>query len=261
MLVFSVWWVDLEFHRLPLKLKKKEREWRICYAPPCVFQEKTLTHYWHLCVWGVKCYITQRSEKSKRLEAAMESEGEFFFPLARRKLKALRPKRKCIVFSHSDEELRGENSCRKTFEACSQAVWCAGVWMCVCVRKTSSSNNKKKKNKPCEYEKMWSLFNISTHISNIHIYIFCTMNISLVCNLSGLLKASRLCHKYIIHSAIWSLCTRVSLLYMSHECVTNSTCMNQKQNHKSLKLLFCEEQFRLSWVSPIWCLKQMRENN
>ncbi len=123
------------------------------------------------------------------------------------------------------------------------------LWRCLhgCVweRGTSSSNEQ---NKLCEYEKMWSLFNVSTHISNIHIYIFCTMNIPLVCNLSGLIIASRLCHKYIIHSAIWSLCTRVSLLYMSHECVTHSTCMNQKQNHKALKLFFCETQFRLSQV-------------
>lgn len=122
----------------------------------------------------------------------------------------------------------------------SSCVMCRCFHVCVCVsvRPTSSRNEQ---NKPFEYEKMWSLFNISTHISNIHIYIFCTMNISLVCNLSELIIASRLCHKYIIHSAIWSLCTRVSLLYMSHECVTHSTCMNQKQNHKSLKLLLREE--------------------
>lgn len=94
-----------------------------------------------------------------------------------------------------------------------------------CVRK---SEPKWTKQAMWIWKKMWSLFNISTHISNIHIYTFCTMNISLVCNLSGLIIAARLCHKYIIHSAIWSLCTRVSLLYMSHEW-----CVNQKQNHKS----------------------------
>lgn len=130
--------------------------------------------------------------------------------------------RECIVFitlmkSCVGRILAGKSS-RHAFGLCNVQVF-ARVCMCVCVWERKTSGNNEKKNL-YEYEKMWSLFYISTHISNIHIYIFCTTNITLVCNLSGPIKASRFCHKYIIHSAIWSLCTRVSLLYMSHERVT-----------------------------------------
>lgn len=79
-LLFTVWWDDLEFPWLLLKLEKKRTRAALMLPLVCSRKE-TLTHYWHLCVWGVKCYITQRSEKSKRLEAEMEKAGEavFFF--------------------------------------------------------------------------------------------------------------------------------------------------------------------------------------
>lgn len=77
-LLFTVWWDDPEFPWLLLKLEKKRM--RAALMLPLVYSRKeTLTHYWHLCVWGVKCYITQRSEKSKRLEAEMEKAGEAVF--------------------------------------------------------------------------------------------------------------------------------------------------------------------------------------
>lgn len=92
-------------------------------APPCVFQEKTLTQYWHLCFWGVKCYITQRSEKSKRLEA------EGVFPPCEDEIESAEGEEK-MYCSHTDEELWGKNSCRGTFEARRRAKpsRCLRVW-------------------------------------------------------------------------------------------------------------------------------------
>lgn len=145
MLVFSVWWVDLEFHRLLLKMIKTQKESR-AYAPPCLFQVKTLTHYWHVCVWRVKCYITQRSEKSKRLEAEMEREGEFF-PLQKWNWKRW-GKWENILFS-----LTVMKSCVEIILAgkpSRHAVELCNVQVCACEGKTSRSNEK---NKACEYEK------------------------------------------------------------------------------------------------------------
>lgn len=115
--------------------------------------------------------------------------------------------------------------------------------LCVCERKTSSSNGEKKQAiliwKKCD------LYSTSPHIFLIYIFTPFVQWIYLVCNLSGPEIASRLCHKYIIHSAIWSLCTRVSLLYVSHRCATllvqtRNKILNLKKKGKN------EEQFRLS---------------
>lgn len=145
-------------------------------------------------------------------------------------LKALRKLRNVLfsvfVIKSCVEKILAGKPSRHAVELCNVQVF---SWVCVCVCAYAwETGSRNEQNKLSDYEKMWSLFNISAHISNIHIYIFCTMNISLVCNPSGLIIASRLCHKYIIHSAIWSLCTRVSLLYMSHECVTHSMWTRSK---------------------------------
>lgn len=99
--------------------------------------------------------------------------------------------------------------------------------------------------------KISSLFDDSTYISNVHIYMIFTVKITLKCNLLGLIKASRSCHKRTIHSATWRLRTRVSLLYTSHESVTHY----MKQEHKSTLLsyfffLFWEERCKSSQAFP-----------
>lgn len=138
-LLFTVWWDDLEFPWLLLKLEKKRTRAALMLPLVCSRKE-TLTHYWHLCVWGVKCYITQRSEKSKRLEAEMEKVGEavFFSSVlfsCKNEIESAEGNR--IVLPHGDEERRWENSSRKTSEACVRAGQ-ALVWLCV--RKTSGSD-------------------------------------------------------------------------------------------------------------------------
>ena len=129
---------------------------------------KTLTHYWHLCVWGVKCYITQRSEKSKPLEAGKEREGERKrerergeepFYLSRMKLKVLVKMRKCIVFCLSDLEMCEEYSCEENPRGKESSCVMCRCFMCVW--QNSSRNDE---NMLCEYEKVVSLFIISTHI-------------------------------------------------------------------------------------------------
>lgn len=130
----------------------------------------------------------------------------------------------------------------------------AGGYMCVW--KTSNNNEKIK---PCEYEKLWSLFDISTHISNIHIYIFCTMNITLVCNLSGLIVASRLCHKYIFHSAIWS--APVSVYFTCHMKMWLTPHVWTRNRIIHLLHFFCKEQFRLSHIcSHLICQAEKKWN-
>lgn len=128
--------------RVPLvtaEAGEKENE-SSAYAPLVCSRKETLTHYWHLCVWGVKCYITQRSEKSKRLEAEMEKAGEAVFfssvPFScKNEIESAEGNR--IVLPHGDEERRWENSSRKTSEACVRAGQ-ALVWLCVW--KTSGSD-------------------------------------------------------------------------------------------------------------------------
>lgn len=150
------------------------QEWGIYVSP--VFQEKTLTHYWHLCVWGVKCYITQRSEKSKRLEAEMEREEECFSRNEigsaeenEKKYCSLSQWLRAVWRECLQENLRGmQSSC----------VMCRCFHVCVCVRdrlaagmnKTSRLNMKK-----CD------LYSTSPHIFQIYIFTSFVQWIYLLC--------------------------------------------------------------------------------
>lgn len=168
-LLFTVWWDDLEFPWLLLKLEKKRTRAALMLPLVCSRKE-TLTHYWHLCVWGVKCYITQRSEKSKRLEAEMEKAGEaslplfpWFFSLAKMKLKALREIAlfSLTVMKSGAERILPGKPLRRASEPGRR------LHGCVCERQVAVINN----NMLWEYEKC-DLYSTTPHIFQIYIFTY-----------------------------------------------------------------------------------------